>query len=92
MSETQSDKKYNETVTRFFDQPAFAAKALGKEDENNAFVSESLDAAALKVLQSAKIGDQLVLKRSPKLNSRGRSTFFLEKFTPKTATEALEEL
>ena len=96
MSETQSDKKYNDTIVRFFDTPAFAAKALGKTDANNAFVSLSLDETALKIMKAAKLGDQLVLKRSPSLNARGKSTFFLEIFTPKeydkTATEQVEEL
>lgn len=79
--ETTSDKKYNATVTRMFDAPKFAAKAL-KGEEGAAFLSAKLDADSLAALKTVQLGGNLVLKKSPKLNTKGGFTYFLEVLPP----------
>lgn len=93
-NDAQNDKKFNPTVTAFFDSPKFAKNVFGKTDPDNAFLSMPLDDKAIEELQKAKKGQRLLLARSARPNKNGGATFFLEILPPynKTATEQVEEL
>lgn len=84
-------KKYNPTVTAFFDAPKF-----GKKDENGqgiegtAFVSTNIDAKAFETIQKhVQIGTKLLLRESARLNKNGGRTFYLEVLPPLADTSKL---
>lgn len=77
-------KKYNPTITAFFDAPKFGIKdELGEGVEGTAFISTNIDAKAFETIQKhVSIGSKLLLRQAQRLNKNGGRTFYLEALPP----------
>lgn len=81
---TKSNRKYNPTITAFFDAPKFSMKGEdGSPIEGTAFISTNIDSKAFEIIQKhVSVSTKLLLRQAVRLNKNGGRTFYLEVLPP----------